>query len=214
VSVLDGLVRPDATARVQIAGTGALPPGLSRADVKIVVSGVSRTTDLTVSNCRSAGTKVMTVRAQRTSTKLLVASLSKDGKLCLSTNSTAKIQLIVRRGWTSSSRQVTLIDAVKVLESVQGRKVPSRDNVIRVKLNGRSGLPQKVSYALISVTATGGAKDSSVLVGKCGAKRKSFVKVKAGKSAMATGWVTLKGGDLCVSASLPTPVLVTVLGVS
>ena len=105
------------------------------------------------------------------------------------------------------------VTADAVLESIDGRKVPSRANVIRVRLGSFEGLPKRVGYVLLSVTATGGEENSSVVIGRCGVRRTRFMTVTAGQQSTQEGWVRLRGGDLCVSASKPTPVVVNVLGV-
>ena len=214
ITVMNGLVRAKSETRVQISGAGVLPGGLAQADVKLVVSGTTKTTAISVSDCSAKPKKVLSVRARKKGTKTLVLPLSSDGQLCITATGKAKVIVEVRRGWTSTSKRYTVTETVTVLESVDGRKVPSKGNVIRVKLGNFDGLPAKASSVLISVTAKGGSKDSSVLVGRCGSRRKTFVKTKAGESATHEGWIALRGGDLCLSATRPTAVVVNVLGVS
>ena len=140
--------------------------------------------------------------------------LSKDGKVCITSSQNAQLVVKVRRAWTPSNRRYTITEAIKVLESAEGKRVPSKTNVVRVKLGKVEGLPANVTAALISVTATGGKKSSSVRVAKCGTARKLILTVKAGETESAERWVTLRGGDLCISATSPTPVIVNVLGIS
>jgi len=73
-------------------------------------------------------------------------------------------------------------------------------------------MPKRVSFVLLSITSTGGAKPSVVLVGPCGSKRSPFSNVTAGQTAVTQGFVTVKGADLCMSATAPTPVVVDVIG--
>ncbi len=214
ITVMNGLVRAKVETRVQISGAGVLPGGLAQADVKLVVSGTTKTTTVSVSDCEAKPKKVLKVRARRKGTKALVLPLSSEGQLCITASGKAKVIVEVRRGWTSNSKRYTVTETITVLESIDGKKVPSKGNVIRVKLGNFDGLPAKASSVLISVTAKGGSKDSSVLVGRCGSRRKTFVKTKAGESATHEGWIPLRGGDLCLSATRPTAVVVHVLGVS
>jgi hypothetical protein len=167
-----------------------------------------------VSDCAAEPTKLMSVRAKKKGSKTLVLPLSKDGKVCITTSQNAKLVIKVRRAWTASNRRYTVTEVIKVLESADGKKVPSKTNVVRVKLGKIEGLPAKVTAALVSVTATGGKKSSSIRVAKCGTARKLFLTVKAGETGSAERWVTLRGGDLCISATSPTPVIVNVLGIS
>lgn len=213
-TVHDDDVKAKSETAVQISGTGLLPSDLAKADVKIEVSETRKTTTVTVSDCKNEPSKLMTVRAKKKVSKATVLSLSGSGKVCITTSANARLVVKVRRAWTPRMRRYTFTEVTKVLESVDGKKVPSKGNVIRIKLGNVEGMPDKATAVLLSITATGGDKKSSVLVAKCGTTRKSFVTVKAGETASQNRWVTLRGGDLCISASRPTPVVVNILGIS
>jgi murein DD-endopeptidase MepM/ murein hydrolase activator NlpD len=212
IPLMNGMVRAKVRARVQVAGTGPLPPGLTRADVKFVVSGTKTPTGINVSDCKAPLKRVMLVQPGKRMTRTFVLPLSKDGKICFSTTGKAKVQVTVRRAWTSSDTKITVVDAVKAFESTSTKSTPTTKKIIRVKVSLIDGLPSKVGYMLLAITATGGEKNSTVLVGRCGSKRSEFMKVTAKETSTVEGWVALKGRDLCISASRATPVVVNVLG--
>jgi len=212
ISLMNGVVRAKVRVRVQVSSTATLPPGLSKADVKIVVSGAKQATGINVSDCKDPLKRVMLVQPGKRITRTFVLPLSKDGKICMTTTGKVKLQVSVRRAWTNGDTKITVIDPTKAYESTSTKTTPTKSNIVRVKVSSIDGIPNKVSYMLLSIAATGGEADATVLVGRCGSKRSEFMKVKAGEPVTTEGWVALKGKDLCISATKPTPVVVNVLG--
>lgn len=212
ISLMNSMVREKARVRVQVSATGALPPGLAKADVKFVVSGAKKSTGINVSDCKEPLKRLITVKPGKRITRTFVLPLSKDGKLCMTTTGKVKLQVLVRRAWTNGDTKITVIDPIKAQESTSEKSTPSRGNVVRVKVSAIDRLPNKVAYILLAITAKGDGGDAAVLVGKCGAKRREFMTVKADDTETTEGWVALRGRDLCISASKPTPITVKVLG--
>jgi len=213
VEVRNVRVKAKATNRIQVAGAEMLPKDLVRADVKITVSGTTRSASVSVGDCTATPKKVASVRAKRKASKTVVVELSGKGDFCLVSSANARVEVEVRRGWTKSDRKITVIKEITVLESVEGRKVPSKANVIRVKFGAFESLPSKPYSVLLSVSATGGKSASTILLGRCGSRRTAFLRVKANEPASKEGWVRVRGGDLCVSATVKTPVVIKVLSV-
>ena len=211
IEVMSGLIRPKVRARVQVASTGPLPGKLERADVKIVVSGAKTTAKLGVSDCSGRAKPLVTVGAKKTVTRTVVVPLNSEGKFCLSTNTTVKVEISVRRAWTGSTSRITIVRPVKIFESTNKAKTPDRGYVLKIRRSAMKGLPKSGRSVLIEVTARGGSKDSTVLFGRCGDKRTPFLEVPKGGESTAQGTVVIKGGDLCVSASSPTKVTVRFL---
>jgi len=213
VELTNSRVKAKATNRIKVSGEQMLPGNLVRADLKITVSGTTKTASVSVSNCDATPEKVVTVRSKRKATKTVVADLNASGEFCLVSSANARVKIEVRRAWTKADRQITITEEVTVLESVEGRKVPSKGNVIRVKFGNFESLPSKPNSVLLSVSATGGKSASTILLGRCGSRRTAFLRVKANEPASKEGWVSVRGGDLCVSATVKTPVVIKVLSV-
>ena len=211
IKLLSGVIRPKTKTRVQVASAGPLPNDLKRADVKIVVSGTSRTASISVSDCVGKAKKLLSVGAKKKVTKMVVVPLNDEGKFCLSTTSSAKVDVTVRRAWTPSSARITIVDPVMVFESTNKAKTPDRGYVLRIRRKAMKGLPRSARSVVIEVTAKGGAKDSVVLFGRCADKRTPMVEVEAKSEATTQGTVVIKGGDLCVSATWPTKISVKFL---
>lgn len=210
--LMSGTVAAKKVSRVQVAAVGPLPSRLTRADLRIVVSGSTRSVKVLLSDCVKPAKVVLTVAAKRSDSAQVVVPLSSDGKVCVSTSASAKLDVAVRRVWTSNSTLVKVVKPIRAYRSAGASSTPGAVQVLRVRLSRVKGLPKKVSYLLLSISAKGGKSTSTVLAGPCGSKRTPFAEIAAGQTVVTEGFVTLRGADLCLSATAPTPVVVDVIG--
>jgi len=166
----------------------------------------------------------LNVRAGRTRSNSAIIPVSEDGTVCVSSTTITDI-LIDVTGWVSpaGAYELTSLRPMRVTDTrsphpglnagAESRPVVSGE-VFRVRVAGVRGIPENAKAATLNVTTTGSSAEGFLQVVPCGAESTtSTINFARGNDSANGTTVRLgDGGDVCVTASRTTHLILDITG--
>lgn len=221
-----GTAAPGSTTRLHVAGRGGIPADASAVLVNVVATGAAAAGFVTVHDCDTERpfTSNVNYAPGETRSNVTLASVSRDGSICLYTMSATDLVVDVT-GYLPTTGAVNVPRPARLLDTrADGRTVDgssqatgrlAADSTIALQVSGRGGVPANAGAVLVNVTATEPRAAGFVTVYACEVARPhaSNVNYTAG-ATQANAVITnvAPDGTICLYSSAATHLVVDIVG--
>lgn len=221
----DGRLRSSQELVIEVAGRAGIPSSAQSVIINAAAVQPRQTGFLTVHPClpETPLASNLNYATATTRSSQFVADLSASGTICVFTSSDTDLTIDVA-GYVSPTDATAQVAPARVLDTrTTGETIDGRfneggrtepDEVVRLSLAGRAGIPNDAAAALLNVTAVDPSVGGFVTVFACGHReRVSSLNYLASRNSGndIVAKLTL-GGDTCLYTSGATELVVDVVG--
>ena len=213
-------VSPAMVESIQIGGVAGVPADAVAVVLNVTVTGPGEAGFVAVTPCTPGAptTSNLNYRADQDVAGTVLARLSDDGRICVSTSAATDVVVDVSGYLPAGSSLVPLSAPVRGLDTRSGLGVanagqrPARSTTI-FDVDAVSGAPSEVGTAVLNVTATGASEAGFVTVAPCGVTMSatSTLNVVPGRDiANLAVTAVASNGTVCVTTTVATHLIVDV----
>ena len=201
---------------IKASGVGGVPLA-NGVSVTLTAVNAAATGTLKLWPCDrpAPGLPMLVVTQGATASAPTVSRVAADGTVCVSSTVATDIVLDATSAWAiggaSSLRAMT---PARVYDSRSAGGKVGGGSVLAVSVAGRGGVSGSASVVLASITATASGGRGTVTAWPCGQNKPATatMQLASGVTSSSTAVVGLGGGQLCLSPSIGTHLIVDVTG--
>ena len=201
---------------IKASGVGAVPLA-NGVSVTLTAVNAAATGTLKLWPCdrQAPGLPMLVVTQGATASAPAVSRVAADGTVCVSSSVATDIVLDATSAWAiGGASSVRPMTPARVYDSRSAGGKVGGGSVLAVSVAGRGGVSGSASVVLASITATSSGGRGTVAAWPCGQNKPAtaIMQLASGVTSSSTAVVGLGGGQLCLSPSIGTHLIVDVTG--